>query len=127
MALEEILSGAHRGGADGDAAARRSKENAARGGRELVQLPVDGVGLDGVGADGPESAETDVEGDICCADAVGRELREQLRGEVKPGRGSGDRDLAVAGGVDGLVALNIAGAFGGLAGAGDVGREGNLA
>lgn len=71
----------------------------------LVDFAVDGVGLDGVGRDGFEGAEADMEGDVGGAHAGGLERGQQLRREMQTGGRRGGGDLPGAVGVDGLVAF----------------------
>ena len=69
---EEILDGAHRSRAHGDAAAREGREEGALGrGGDFVEFAVDGVFLDGAGGDRLKRAETDMEREIGVGDALG--------------------------------------------------------
>jgi len=77
--------------------------------------------LDLVDADGLEGSEADVQGDVCGLDAALADAVEDLRGEVKTGGGRGYRSTLQ--GVDGLVALAIAGGIRTY----DVGRERDVA
>jgi hypothetical protein len=84
------------------------------------------MGLDRVGHDRLEGAQTDMERDLGGVHALGCESREDFGGEMQARGGRGDGDLAGAVGVNGLVACKVLAALGAV-GAFDVGREGHFA
>ena len=124
---EKILDGAHGGGADGDAATGRPEKCDLGGDGEFVDFAMDGVVFDVGGGDGAEGAEADVEGDFGKGGAGGGKGGEEFGGKMETGSGCGDRDLAGAVGVNGLVSLVVGGRAGVGRIAGDVGREGHAA
>lgn len=107
VAFEKIFDRAHACSAHGNTATGRRKERGLRGGGHLIHFAVDRVFLHRVGHDRFEGAEADVKRDIGGANAVCAEFVEQLRREMESGGGRGHRDLTIAIGVNGLVALEI--------------------
>ena len=127
VTAEKIFDGANGRRADGDAASARREKDALGCWRQFVDFAVDDVFFDGRRGDRLKRAEADVEGDLGRADADSLEFGQEFGREVQASRGGGDGDLFGAVGVDGLVALDVVGAFGGRAFAFDIGRQRNLA
>ena len=77
--------------------------------------------LDSIHANGPESPQADVEGDLGGFDATLTDTVENFWSEVKASGGSCDRSILL--GINGLVAIKIAGRIG----ARDIGRKRDVA
>jgi hypothetical protein len=119
-----VFESADRGGADGyDAAGLAARLTDLRGGfdRNRIGLGVQHVLFDLLDTNWLEGTESDVEGDFRRLDAAVAEAGKNFRSEVEAGGGCGDGSALA--GVDGLVAVAIDGGIG----AGDVGRERDVA
>ena len=122
--MRGVFESADRGGAYGNDTAGFAAGLTDLGGGffgDRIGLGVQGVLFDFFDADRLEGAEADVKGDFRGFDAAVAETGERLRSEMETGGGGGDGPALA--GVDGLVAVAITGGIG----AGDVGRERDMA
>ena len=105
-----VFEGANGGGADGDDATRSTEsviDGGGGAGGDGIRLGVEFVIFDALDADRLKGSQADVQGDIGGFDPPLADAVENFRGEMKSGGGGGDGAARV--GIDGLIALAIAG------------------
>lgn len=125
-AEEGVFDGAHAGGSDGEAgAAGGIFEGGEAIGGDGVPLVVDGVLADVIDLDGVKGSDTDLEGEVVKGGAVLLELANEFGGKVESGGGCGDGLLFGIVGVNGLVAVVVAGLARIVGAALDIGRKGH--